>query len=192
MHFYGYWRWLAECPGPNLTVNIWGIVFKILMLMSPQYDCWCCLKFLYLIRYPIHFRIKRSCVLVHLFTVWFFGHLFCWWYVMITFLFFSFFLCISWMDWKQCTLAYNWRAWPILPHIYEGGFLTISWSFVTESCFENSVIHSNIYFSQELSHLRAVAVLMTVLMIVSLLSSIAIVRRILMATSVLKVAWCLV
>ncbi|CAL5341943.1 unnamed protein product [Camellia sinensis] len=40
--------------------------------------------------------------------------------------------------------------------------------------------------ARELSHLRAVAVLMTVLMIISILSSIAIVRRILMATSVLK------
>ncbi|GFZ15490.1 plasma-membrane choline transporter family protein [Actinidia rufa] len=42
--------------------------------------------------------------------------------------------------------------------------------------------------SLELKHLRAVAVLMTAVMIVSILSSIAIVRRILMATSVLKVA----
>lgn len=40
---------------------------------------------------------------------------------------------------------------------------------------------------QELNHLRAIAVLMTVVMIVAFLSSIAIVRRILMATSVLKV-----
>ncbi|XP_057974904.1 choline transporter protein 1 isoform X4 [Malania oleifera] len=37
-------------------------------------------------------------------------------------------------------------------------------------------------------HLRAAAVLMTIIMIISVLSSIAIVRRILMATSVLKVA----
>ncbi|PSR95683.1 Choline transporter-like protein [Actinidia chinensis var. chinensis] len=42
--------------------------------------------------------------------------------------------------------------------------------------------------ARELNHLRAVAVLMTVVMIVSILSSIAIVHRILMATSVLKVA----
>ncbi|XP_057465301.1 LOW QUALITY PROTEIN: choline transporter protein 1-like [Actinidia eriantha] len=42
--------------------------------------------------------------------------------------------------------------------------------------------------ARELKHLRAVAVLMTVVMIVSILSSIAIVHRILMATSVLKVA----
>ncbi|XP_057472817.1 choline transporter protein 1-like [Actinidia eriantha] len=42
--------------------------------------------------------------------------------------------------------------------------------------------------ARELKHLRAVAVLMTAVMIVSILSSIAIVRRILMATSVLKVA----
>ncbi|KAH7669426.1 Choline transporter-like protein [Dioscorea alata] len=41
---------------------------------------------------------------------------------------------------------------------------------------------------RELNHLRAIAVLMTVVMIVAFLSSIAIVRRILMATSVLKVA----
>lgn len=41
---------------------------------------------------------------------------------------------------------------------------------------------------RELNHLRAVAVLMTIIMIVAILSSIAIVRRILMATSVLKVA----
>ncbi|KAH7843937.1 hypothetical protein Vadar_022535 [Vaccinium darrowii] len=40
----------------------------------------------------------------------------------------------------------------------------------------------------ELKHLQAVAVLMTIVMIISVLSSIAIVRRILMATSVLKVA----
>ncbi|KAA8526840.1 hypothetical protein F0562_008931 [Nyssa sinensis] len=41
---------------------------------------------------------------------------------------------------------------------------------------------------RELNHLRAAAVLMTIVMIVAILSSIAIVRRILMATSVLKVA----
>ncbi|CAA7390987.1 unnamed protein product [Spirodela intermedia] len=41
---------------------------------------------------------------------------------------------------------------------------------------------------RELNHMRAVAVLMTLVMIVAILSSIAIVRRILMATSVLKVA----
>uniref|UniRef100_A0A1D1XZS3 Choline transporter-like protein n=1 Tax=Anthurium amnicola TaxID=1678845 RepID=A0A1D1XZS3_9ARAE len=41
---------------------------------------------------------------------------------------------------------------------------------------------------RELNHLRAVAVLMTIVMVISILSSIAIVRRILMATSVLKVA----
>ncbi|CAK7327602.1 unnamed protein product [Dovyalis caffra] len=43
-------------------------------------------------------------------------------------------------------------------------------------------------FGRELNHLRAVAVLMTFIMVVSILTSIAIVRRILMATSVLKVA----
>ncbi|XP_058211064.1 choline transporter protein 1-like [Rhododendron vialii] len=42
--------------------------------------------------------------------------------------------------------------------------------------------------SRELKHLQAVAILMTIVMIISILSSIAIVRRILMATSVLKVA----
>lgn len=42
--------------------------------------------------------------------------------------------------------------------------------------------------ARELSHLHAAAVLMTAIMIVAVLSSIAIVRRILMATSVLKVA----
>lgn len=42
--------------------------------------------------------------------------------------------------------------------------------------------------ARELSHLHAAAVLMTAVMIVAVLSSIAIVRRILMATSVLKVA----
>ncbi|XP_031406693.1 choline transporter protein 1 [Punica granatum] len=42
--------------------------------------------------------------------------------------------------------------------------------------------------ARELHHLRAVTVLMTFIMIVSVLASIAIVRRILMATSVLKVA----
>ncbi|KAL4378058.1 hypothetical protein GQ457_02G037750 [Hibiscus cannabinus] len=41
---------------------------------------------------------------------------------------------------------------------------------------------------RELNHLRAVAILMTSVMVVSILTSIAIVRRILMATSVLKVA----
>ncbi|XP_009356828.2 choline transporter protein 1 [Pyrus x bretschneideri] len=41
---------------------------------------------------------------------------------------------------------------------------------------------------RELHHLRAVAVIMTSIMVVSILTSIAIVRRILMATSVLKVA----
>ncbi|KAL5994493.1 Choline transporter protein 1 [Asimina triloba] len=40
--------------------------------------------------------------------------------------------------------------------------------------------------SRELNHLRAVAVLMTIVMIIAVLSSIAIIRRILMATSVLK------
>lgn len=43
-------------------------------------------------------------------------------------------------------------------------------------------------FGRELTHLRVVTVLMTVVMAVSVLTSIAIVRRILMATSVLKVA----
>ncbi|XP_058078085.1 choline transporter protein 1 [Magnolia sinica] len=42
--------------------------------------------------------------------------------------------------------------------------------------------------ARELNHLRAIAVLMTIVMIIAVLSSIAIVRRILMATSVLKVA----
>lgn len=42
--------------------------------------------------------------------------------------------------------------------------------------------------ARELNHLHAAAVFMTILMIVAFLSSIAIVRRILMATSVLKVA----
>jgi choline transporter-like protein 2/4/5 len=46
--------------------------------------------------------------------------------------------------------------------------------------------------TRELNHLRAVAVLMTAVMIASILSSIAIVSRILMATSVLKVEWCLI
>ncbi|MBA0591235.1 hypothetical protein Gorai_019916, partial [Gossypium raimondii] len=41
-------------------------------------------------------------------------------------------------------------------------------------------------FGRELHHLRAVAILMTFIMVVSILTSIAIVRRILMATSVLK------
>ncbi|KAK4255787.1 hypothetical protein QN277_008740 [Acacia crassicarpa] len=43
-------------------------------------------------------------------------------------------------------------------------------------------------FGRELNHLRGVAVLMTFIMAVAVLTSIAIVRRILMATSVLKVA----
>ncbi|KAK5786760.1 hypothetical protein PVK06_041404 [Gossypium arboreum] len=43
-------------------------------------------------------------------------------------------------------------------------------------------------FGRELHHLRAVAILMTFVMVVSILTSIAIVSRILMATSVLKVA----
>ncbi|KAL2245908.1 choline transporter-like protein 2 [Sesamum indicum] len=42
--------------------------------------------------------------------------------------------------------------------------------------------------ARELNHLHAAAVFMTVLMVVAFLSSIAVVRRILMATSVLKVA----
>lgn len=42
------------------------------------------------------------------------------------------------------------------------------------------------YIFQELNHLRAVAILMTFIMVVSVLTSIAIIRRILMATSVLK------
>ncbi|XP_010940430.1 choline transporter protein 1 isoform X2 [Elaeis guineensis] len=41
---------------------------------------------------------------------------------------------------------------------------------------------------REINHIRAVAVLMTIVMIVAFLSSIAIIRRILIATSVLKVA----
>ncbi|XP_039040445.1 choline transporter protein 1-like [Hibiscus syriacus] len=43
-------------------------------------------------------------------------------------------------------------------------------------------------FGRELNHLRAVAILMTFVMVVSVLTSIAIIRRIIMATSVLKVA----
>ncbi|CAN6487232.1 unnamed protein product [Victoria cruziana] len=41
---------------------------------------------------------------------------------------------------------------------------------------------------REVNHLRATAILMTVVMVIALISSIAIIRRILMATSVLKVA----
>lgn len=44
----------------------------------------------------------------------------------------------------------------------------------------------NYYILQELNHIRVAAIFMTVVMIVAILSSIAIVRRILMATSVLK------
>ncbi|ERM95191.1 hypothetical protein AMTRI_Chr07g31260 [Amborella trichopoda] len=50
---------------------------------------------------------------------------------------------------------------------------------------------SDPYFSvtgRELNHLRAVAILMTLIMVITVLSTIAIVRRILIATSVLKVA----
>ncbi|KAG0447820.1 hypothetical protein HPP92_028137 [Vanilla planifolia] len=50
---------------------------------------------------------------------------------------------------------------------------------------------SNPYLSisgREINHLHAMAVFMTIVMIISILSSIAIIRRILMATSVLKVA----
>ncbi|KAL1296314.1 hypothetical protein HN51_057017 [Arachis hypogaea] len=43
-------------------------------------------------------------------------------------------------------------------------------------------------FGREVTHLRAIAILMTFIMAVAILTSIAIVRRILMATSVLKVA----
>ncbi|XP_050217663.1 choline transporter protein 1 [Mercurialis annua] len=43
-------------------------------------------------------------------------------------------------------------------------------------------------YGRELNHLRAFTVLMTFIMVVSILTSIAIIRRILMATSVLKVA----
>ncbi|XP_048129631.1 choline transporter protein 1 [Rhodamnia argentea] len=43
-------------------------------------------------------------------------------------------------------------------------------------------------YGRELNHIRAVAVLMTSIMVVSILASLAIVSRILMATSVLKVA----
>ena len=42
-------------------------------------------------------------------------------------------------------------------------------------------------FCQEINHLHVAAVLMTIIMIIAFLTSIAIVRRILMATSVLKV-----
>ncbi|KAK7313039.1 hypothetical protein VNO77_37383 [Canavalia gladiata] len=43
-------------------------------------------------------------------------------------------------------------------------------------------------FGRELTHIRAVTILMTFIMVVAILTSIAIIRRILMATSVLKVA----
>ncbi|CAI8593106.1 unnamed protein product [Vicia faba] len=43
-------------------------------------------------------------------------------------------------------------------------------------------------YGRELTHLRVVTILMTFIMVVSVLTSIAIIRRILMATSVLKVA----
>ncbi|XP_027356150.1 choline transporter protein 1-like [Abrus precatorius] len=43
-------------------------------------------------------------------------------------------------------------------------------------------------YGRELTHIRAVTILMTFIMVVAILTSIAIVRRILMATSVLKVA----
>lgn len=43
-------------------------------------------------------------------------------------------------------------------------------------------------YGRELTHMRLAAILMTVVMVISVLASIAIIRRILMATSVLKVA----
>ncbi|RWW34231.1 hypothetical protein GW17_00001013 [Ensete ventricosum] len=48
-------------------------------------------------------------------------------------------------------------------------------------------ISGRVYSMQEINHIRAVAVLMTIVMIIAFLSSLAIVRRILIATSVLKV-----
>lgn len=49
------------------------------------------------------------------------------------------------------------------------------------------VISSFIFHPQEINHLHAASVLMTVIMILSFLTSLAIARRILIATSVLKV-----
>jgi hypothetical protein len=77
--------------------------------------------------------------------------------------------------------------------MYLGGWVT----FYFEKGFKFSLVFKNLLFFacvhltkwfqfQELTHLRAVTVLMTAISVVAILTSIAIVRRILMATSVLK------
>lgn len=59
-------------------------------------------------------------------------------------------------------------------------------------CMCMSVTEMMVGIFQEQNHLRAAAVLMTFAMVVAVLTSIAIIRRILRATSVLKVYKCLI
>lgn len=70
----------------------------------------------------------------------------------------------------------------------EGCVLSLAELSKLKSCLFVSLTNSMVSIFQELHHLRAVAVLMTFIMVVAVLTSIAIVRRILMATSVLKVS----
>lgn len=94
----------------------------------------------------------------------------------------------SWLDWERCHLPHHWWAWSVLSCFCEGRFLFFSSKprALVNTCTFCWYLKNDYLFIQEVSHLHAAAVLMTVVMVVAILSSIAIVRRILMATSVLK------
>ena len=65
-------------------------------------------------------------------------------------------------------------------------FSVSCWSHFEQYPVKLLIISSSI-FNQEINHLHAASVLMTVIMILAFLTSIAIARRIMIATSVLKV-----
>ncbi|KAH1221665.1 Choline transporter protein 1 [Glycine max] len=81
------------------------------------------------------------------------------------------------------------KAWPVL--IVCGGilplFLSVIWLMMIRH-FVAAMPWITVVLFNELTHIRVVTILMTSIMVVAILTSIAIVRRILMATSVLKVA----
>ena len=89
-----------------------------------------------------------------------------------------------WLDWKWPLNSCYWWKWSICPYKWAGKHLQLSKLFPRSSCLLSEPSPSY----QEISHLHAATVLMTVIMIIAFLSSIAIVRRILIATPVLKVS----
>lgn len=98
-------------------------------------------------------------------------------------------MTFSWVDRKWCYFPHYWWAWSLHSCICEGEYC-LDCVLMYLICVSTLTIY--IYWFivwirlQELTHLRVVTVLMSFIMLVAILTSIAIVRRILMATSVLK------